>query len=43
MKVIIESGGVDGLTVTFPDGHYFDTYEEAFKFIQEVEELARKK
>lgn len=40
VKVEITSGGVDGLIVTFPEGHYFDTWEEAFEFIIKVEELA---
>ena len=39
MKVEIDDSSPDGLTVTFKDGFYFDTYEEAFEFIRRVDLL----
>lgn len=41
MKVEIADSSPDGLTVTFKDSFYFDTYEDSFKFIKAVEDVKR--
>ena len=43
MNVKITDGGVDGLNVRFEHDFYFDTWDEAFKFIKKVDELFKSK